>query len=405
MRSITIDEVPIFLRADSLAFFDILTDADIERERSLVDVDRSLAVFDGDRIVATSGAYPFQLTVPGGNQFNAAGLAFVAVHPTYRRQGLLRRMIEGHLSDTRKRGEPLSILYASESTIYGRFGYGVATYHARYRIERAQATLAPRVELEGRLTLPPVEEAFAVIPSIYARATARIPGALNRADRWWCRYQEHTTTNSGGGSYRYCVIYYDPAGEPMGYATYRVTRDWPEGIATGVLTVGDFFALTPKATASLWQFLLNQDLITTIVTLDRPIEEPLRWLLADPRRLRMTNNLDGLWVRILDLPAALKGRQYQQPGTLVLEVADALLPELAGRYELEAGPDGARCRRTSAAPDLRLTVADLGAIYLGGTRLSTLAHAGRIVEERTGALRLADAMFAAEAAPFCTVSF
>ncbi|MGH2410327.1 MAG: GNAT family N-acetyltransferase, partial [Chloroflexota bacterium] len=209
MRPITAEEVPAFLRADSLAFFDTLDDADIERERPLVDLDRSLAVFDDGRIVATTGAYPFQLTVPGGSRFPAAGLAFVSVNPTHRRQGLLRRMITRHLEDTRQRGEPLSVLYASESTIYGRFGYGVATSHARYRIERAHAALAPRVELEGRLSLSPIEEAFAVMPGIYARAVAGVPGALSREDRWWRHFQEHVTTNAGEGSYRYSVIYHD----------------------------------------------------------------------------------------------------------------------------------------------------------------------------------------------------
>jgi predicted acetyltransferase len=405
MRPIVADEIPAFLRADSLAFFDTLDDADIERERPLVDLDRSLAVFDDGRIVATSGAYPFQLTVPGGGRLPAAGLAFVAVNPTNRRQGLLRRMIEGHLAETRRRGEPLSVLYASESTIYGRFGYGVATHHARYRIERAHAALAPRTEAEGRLTLPSIEEAFALMPGIYARATAGIPGALSREDRWWRHFQEHATTNAGGGSYRYSVISHDPAGEPAGYATYRVKRDWQDGMPANVLTVGDLYALSPEAAASLWGFLLGMDLVTTIITLDRPLEEPLRWLLADSRRLQTTSTGDGLWIRLLDIPAALEGRRYQATGHLVLDVADSLLPDLAGRYMLEGGPDGARCGRTNAVADLRLSVADLGAIYLGGTRPSTLAQVGRIVELRPGALRLAEAMFAAEAAPFCTVSF
>ncbi|HVC80762.1 MAG TPA: GNAT family N-acetyltransferase [Chloroflexota bacterium] len=405
IRPITADEVPDFLRADSLAFFDTLDDADIKRESPLVDLDRTLAVLDGDHIVATSGVYPFQLTVPGGGRLAAAGLAFVAVNPTYRRQGLLRRMIEGHLRHTRQLGEPFSILYASESTIYGRFGYGPATHHARYRVERAHAALAPRVEGEGRLILPPIDEAFALMPGIYARAVAGNPGALSREDRWWRHFQEHTTTSVPSGGYRFCVIAHDASGEPAGYATYRVKRDWQDGTPANELTVGDLYALTPEAAASLWGFLLGMDLVSTIVTLDRPLEDPLRWLLADSRRLQTTSTGDGLWLRLLDIPAALEGRRYQAPGHLILEVTDDLLPDLAGRYHLEGGPDGARCDRTNAEPDLRLGISDLGAIYLGGTRPSTLAQAGRLRELHPGALRLAEAMFAAEAVPFCTVSF
>jgi len=405
MRQITAEEIPAFLRADSLAFFDALDDADIKRNGPLVDLDRSLAVFDGDRIVATTGAYPFQLTVPGGSRLAAAGLAFVAVTPTYRRQGLLRRMIESHLEHTRQRGEPFSILYASESTIYGRFGYGPATQHARYRVERAHAALGSWVVGEGRLALPPIDEAFAVMPGIYARAVASHPGALSRADRWWRHFQEHTTTSVPSGGNRFCVLSHDASGEPAGYATYRVKREWQEGMPANVLTVGDLYALTPGAAASLWGFLLGMDLVSTIVTLDRPLEDPLRWLLSDPRRLQTTSTGDGLWLRLLDIAAALEGRHYQAPGHLVLEVIDDLFPNLAGRYQLEGGPDGARCGRANAEPDLRLGIADLGAIYLGGTRPSTLAQAGRIRELRPGALRLAEAMFAAEGVPFCTVSF
>ncbi|MGH2344099.1 MAG: GNAT family N-acetyltransferase, partial [Chloroflexota bacterium] len=405
IRPITSDEVPAFLRIDSAGFFDTITDAAIERERPMLDLDHTLAAFDNGRIVATSGAYPFQITVPGPVRIPAAGVAWVAVLSTHRRQGLLRAMITRQLENARARGAPVSILYSSQSTIYGRFGYGIATYEAHYRIEQAHAAFARQVEPPSALTLVNAEEAAGLLPGLYAKAVDQVVGALGRDDRWWRRFLDAGGAAHDGTGARHYVIARDADGTPVGYATYRVKREWRDGIAESILTVGDCFAVTPQATASLWRFLTTQDLVGAVDTVSRPIEEPLRWLLADPRRLRTTQLGDGLWLRILDVRAALEARRYRATGRLVLEVADAVLPDLAGRYLLEASPEGARCTVTTAVPDLRLDIADLGAVYLGGTRPSLLAEAGRVVEEWPGALRLADMIFAAGRAPFCTVQF
>jgi predicted acetyltransferase len=405
MRPITDDEVPEFLRTDSAGFFDTITEAAIERERPLLDLGTTLAAFHEGRIVGTSGAYSFEVTVPGSVRIPAAGLAWVAVHATHRRQGLLRTMVAHHLETARARGVPVSILYASESTIYGRFGYGIATYEAHYRIDRAHATLARHADPSGTLTLLTAGEATELLPTLYAKVADRIVGALNRDKHWWRRFFGGDEAFPDGRGARQYVVTRGPTGEFEGYAAFRVKRDWHEGLAAGTLTVGDCYGLNPQATASLWRFLTTQDLVETVATHARPLEEPLRGLLADSRRLRITQYTDGLWLRILDVPVALEARRYQLSGTLVLEVADAALPGVTGRYLLETTPDGARCRQTTAAADVRLDIADLSAMYLGGTRCSLLAQAGKVVEERSGALRLADALFAAEMTPFCTVQF
>ncbi len=405
IRPITIDEVPAFLRMDSAGFFDTISEAGIERERSMLDLDLTLAAFDQGRLVATSGAHPFQIAIPGPARIPAAGIAWVVVLSTHRRQGLLRALITRQLADARARGVPVSVLYSSQSTIYGRFGYGAATYEAHYRIEQAHAAFARPVEPACSLTLVDAEEAGRLLPEIYAKVTDHVVGALDRADRWWRRFLDTGESWPDGTGARHYLIARDAAGTPVGYATYRVKRDWHDGISAGTLNVGDCFALTSRATASLWHYLTSQDLVGAISTASRPVEEPLRFLLADTRRLRTTQLTDALWLRILDVPATLEARRYQGSGRLVLEVADTVLPELAGRYLLEASPEGARCTATTAAPDLRLDIADLGAVYLGGTRPSLLAEAGRVAEERPGALRLADRLFAAEMAPFCTVQF
>ncbi len=405
MRPITGDEVPEFLRTDSAGFFDVISEAAIERERPLLDLDTTFAAFHEGRIVAGSGAYSFDITVPGPIRIPAAGLAWVAVHATHRRHGLLRAMVTHHLEAARARGVPFSILYASESTIYGRFGYGIATRAAQYRLDRVHAALARHADVSGFLTLLSAEEAANLLPKLYAKVAESTVGALSRDEYWWRRFFGGAEAHADGTGARHYVVTHGPTGELEGYATYRVKRDWRDGLADSELSVGDCFGLNPRATASLWRFLTTQDLVGTVTLLNRPLDEPLRGLLADSRRLRTTQYTDGLWLRILDIPVALEARRYQLAATLVLEVTDTVLPGVGGRYLLETTPDGARCQLTTAEPDLRLDIADLNAMYLGGTRCTFLAQVGGVAEERAGSLRLADALFAAEMTPFCTVQF
>jgi len=208
-----------------------------------------------------------------------------------------------------------------------------------------------------------------------------------------------------GTTGRFDVVYESEPGKADGYASYRVESRWAKGLAEGSAKVGELFALTTEAAAGLYRYCLDLDLVGTVQLERRPLDEPLRWLLADPRRLRVGEVSDGLWVRLLDLPAALAARGYAVPGSVVLQVTDRLRPANDGRFLLEGGPDGADCRPTGREPDLVCDVADLGAAYLGGTRLASLARAGRVLEQVPGALARADAMFAGEPAPWCTTTF
>ena len=201
------------------------------------------------------------------------------------------------------------------------------------------------------------------------------------------------------------MTYTARSGQVDGAAYYRVQSRWEDGLPAGTLLLRELIAVTPEAHAALWRYCLNVDLVQTVRATVRPVDEPLRWLLAEPRRLRTTALYDDLWVRLVDIPAALAARRYATTGRLVLDVADPFCPENAGRYELEAGPDGAACRPTTAAADLALDVADLGAAYLGGVRFGTLAQAGRVAELETEALARADALFTSEPAPWCATPF
>ena len=369
--------------------------------------DRSLAAFDGDRIVGTGGAYSLELTLPGLTNVPAGGLTWIGVLPSHRRRGILRGLVERHFDDVEAHGEPLSLLYASESVIYGRFGYGSATQLAWYRIDPRHGAFSTRVRLPaGQVRMVDGDEAWALLPELHERFRRTQPGELRRPTWYWRRaLDDPAWASRRDRGPRFNAVYEAEPGQVEGAVAWRCDERWSQGLADSRITVLDLYALTPQATAALWRFVLDLDLAAEVRLGARPLDEPLRWLLADPRRLRTSHVADGLWARLLDLPAALAARRYATAGTLVLEVGDALRPRNQGRFRLDGGPDRAACAPTRAEPDLVVDVSDLGAAYLGGTRLASLARAGRVLEARPGALRRADAMFAADPPPWATIDF
>ena len=232
---------------------------------------------------------------------------------------------------------------------------------------------------------------------------------MNRPRNWWEIDLRDPHKTMDGFSARFYAAYVGDDGALEGVAAYRVKQEWQHGIAQGTLQLNQLVAITPAAYAALWRHCCDVDLVRTVRAFGLALDEPLRWLLADPRQMRVTTLMDDLWVRLLDIPAALAARRYAATGRLVLEVRDAFCPENAGRYIVDGGPDGGDCRRVANGkgekPDLALDVADLGAAYLGGVRFTTLAQAGRVQEQRPGALARADALFASERAPYCGVAF
>lgn len=408
LRPIVPEEFDAFFRANNTAFGRFPTDEDLAVWRPTFEFDRSIAAFDGEQIVGTAGAFTFELTVPGPAFLPAAGVSWVAVVPTHRRRGILREMMRQQLHDVRDRGEPLAILLAAESAIYGHFGYGLATSAVDIEIERAHAQFLPAAQAAsasgGRVRLISHDDALAFLPPLYDRARRTRPGIVSRNETVW-RFTLRSPQAHMGSGPRFYALYENASGQPEGAAYYRVTSQWEHSLPRSILTVEEMIALTPAARAALWRYCLDVDLVATVRGRHVPLDEPLRWLLADPRRMRVTAMIDELWVRLVDLPRALAGRRYAAAGRVVLEVRDSFLPENSGRYELEAGPDGAACQRTEAAPDIALEVADLGAVYLGGVRFRSLADAGRVRELTPGSLVRADAFFATALAPYCGTDF
>ncbi len=407
IRTATADALRSFLGPLVIAFGEDLTDAEFDDWRHTLEPDRLIAAFDGDAAIATAGAITFRLTVPGG-EVAAAGVTAVGVEPGHRRQGVLRSLMRHQLDDVRGRGEPVAVLWASESAIYQRFGYGLGTLNGSFEIDRGRTAWLRPWEPEGRMRLVDETEALAAFPPVYERMRATTPGALSRSEDWWRWAILHDAEYSRRGAspkYRYV---YEVDGSAEGYAIYRTKGEWDERGPKGQVLVVEAVTLTPRAERGVWSFLFGVDLMRTTKAGRVAVPHPLQLALADPRALGMTTG-DGLWVRLVDLPAALAARRYGAAATLVLDVADAFCPWNAGRWRLsaagEAGSAVATVERTDAPADLALDVADLAAAYLGTFRPSDLARVDRVEELVRGALRHADALFASDRTPWCVTMF
>jgi predicted acetyltransferase len=405
IRPITPDQGDQFSGVLATAFGETFTEEELADHDRSFEYDRSIGAFDGDRIVGTGGAFSMDLTLPGLTTIPIGGLTAISVLPTYRRRGILRSMIAYHFEETEGRGELVSALGASESVIYGRFGYGLATSFADYEIDPRRGQFSRPPTGRGRVRLLEPEETAKIVPPLYDRYRRGQPGELSRPRVWWDVYARDPDWMRQGASRHYDVVYESEPGRVDGWVSYRVENRWPSGLAANVIKVRMLVGLTPEAEAVLWRYILDLDLAGTVKLMDRPVDDPVRWRLADPRRLRVTDVGDQLWIRLLDLPGALAARRYAVEGSLVLEVADPLRPRNQGRFRLEGGPDGAVCEPTTAGPDLALDIADVGAAYLGGASLASLARAERVAELTPGALLRADRMFAANPAPICTTHF
>jgi predicted acetyltransferase len=390
---------------------------------SRFEFDRSLAAFDGGTPIGIAGAYSFRLSVPGSELLPAAGVTWVSVLPTYRRRGVLSGIMRRQLEDVRGRGEPIAVLWASEAAIYSRFGYGRASWTFRFTIRRGEGALAATVVADRGLVLRLADPsaALAELTKVYDSVLAGRPGLFVRNEAWWQRIIYDPPEHRQGASPVRCLLAEDESG-PRGYALYSALRlpDPEPFLPATVVTVRELMTVDPAASAALWTDLLSRDLTSELRAWLRPVDDPLLYQLADGRRAR-PQPADGLWVRITDVPGALTGRRYSCPVDVVIEVRDDILPANAGRWRLTtssgaaasgaAGPGdagrglAASCVRATSAADLVLDVTQLGAAYLGGTRLGTLAEAGLVTELRPGAVRQLSAAMSWDPAPWCPAIF
>lgn len=399
------EEVDAFVRAAAVAFGEQIPIEEAALMREELEVERALASFEEDDVVATIAAITMELTVPGGLLVPAGGISWVGVAPTHRRRGLLRELLTAALDDVTAHGEPLAMLTASESHIYGRFGFGPATASLGFEIDRVHAGFLQPPHAGGRIRLLDVATAAVVLPVVYDGWRVSQPGAVSRPTGWWKVHLADQERYRDGAGPRFIAVHDSASGTPDGFVTYRIKVDWQHGLPANSLVVEECVARDPGVQGQLWHFCLNIDLVATVSTWTSPVDEPLRWRLADPRRMRSTRLMDGLWVRLLDVPAALAARRYQVMDSLIIDVADRTRPEVAGTYELSGGPKGSTCHRTKRSPDLAMDVAYLGAAYLGGMPFGVMARAGAVREVTPGAVARADLMFAVQPAPWSHTEF
>ncbi|MEU9229304.1 GNAT family N-acetyltransferase [Streptomyces massasporeus] len=370
---------------------------------SALEMDRCLLALAADgRPVGTAGAHSFELTLPGETIVPAPGVTAVGVLPSHRRQGVLSAMMRHQLGELRARGEFLSVLLASEATIYGRFGYGPATYTQELTVPRHRAALAP-ARTSGTADAPAAGADHGsvevlrsagcgeILEEVYDRYRRAQPGALSRPHRWWALRAGQPPISPAP---RYVALHRDADGVPDGYASYSL------GEPETTLTVDETIATDAAVFTALARFVLNHDLVSRVVFKHVPPQHPLRWQLADFRAGKVSGDMDWLWVRLLDVPRALTARGWFADGELVLDVEDPFLGE-HGRHLLTVRDGKADCVPTDREPDLSLDVRDLGSVYLGGTAPSTLIRAGHIRAHRPDAATLADALFRSDRTPHC----
>ena len=370
-----------------------------ERFARMLPFERMHASWEDGEIVGGAGGFPFEMSVPGA-LLRCAGTTVVCVAPTHRRRGVLRAMMRAHLDDVHERGEPIAALWASEETIYGRFGYGPAAYAGEVRIPREYVDyVAPR-ERSGTIRIVERDEALEKFPPLWDALARRRPGVFIRTRDWWELRTLHDPPErrGGAGPKRFALL--ERHGEPAAYAIYRHRMDWAEGVSSGQVSVVEAVSGDAAALAEIWRYLLDIDWIATIVSSLLPPDHPLFFVLAQTRRMRYRLG-DGLWVRLVDVGAALSGRTYPEDGELVLEVRDAFCPWNEGRWRVAGGA----AERTDANADLALDVAALGSAFLGGIRFAQLAQGGGVEELRPGAIARADGLFRHGLHPWCPEIF
>jgi predicted acetyltransferase len=397
------DEPRAFLEAGELAFGERVRDEDLATWEKAFEAPRAIVARDGDRIVGTAGILSFELTVPGGT-LPAAGVTLVGVSPTHRRRGILRRMMRAQLDAIRGRGESLAILWASEGNIYQRFGYGLGTLRGRVSIERNRSTFRRPHRPTGTLRLVESDEGRRLFPPIFDAVRPTRPGFFSRSPEFWESEfwpdPEHWRRGAGPAWH----VVHEVDGHADGYARYRIRDAWEDAGPKSTVVVVELMATNIAAHLDLWRYLLDIDLTHRLEVWNLAPDDPILLSVAEPRRLELALG-DALWLRVVNVEAALAGRRYAADGHLVLEVADEFCPWNVGRWSLAVEDGEARVDRTTDAAELACDITDLGAAYLGGFSFIQLADAGRVQQLVLGAVERADALFRTARVPWCPKVF
>ncbi len=386
-----------------VAFGEHYRPQDVEVFEPLFEADRALGAYEGDVCVGAAAIYSLNVSVPGA-VLPGAGVTAVGVLPTHRRRGALTGLMGRQLADVHERGEPLAALWASEGAIYQRFGYGMSTVAASFEIERSRAAWRTAHPPTGRVRLVSRNEAESLFPPVHDELAPTRPGFFTRSPAFWRAEYFYDPEHWRRGASAAFHVVHETNGLVDGYARYRIATEWDSRGPKSTLHLQESQALGPDALREIWGYLFEVDLIATIRGRAQPVDSPLMLMLADPRRLALTLG-DGMWLRVVDVAAALSARSYAAEDRLVLELRDEICDWNHGRWAVEASAEGAVVERSTDEPDLALDAADLGALYLGGHSMAQLLAAGRGEERTSGAAARLDALLCTERAPWCPLIF
>ena len=388
LRASTWDDFPLVKVINARGENGYRSQVDFDAHRLVFTPDRSIMAFDGKDMVGNALSYEMDMYIPGGIS-KIAAVASVSVQATHRRKGINRSIMKYQLEDIHSRQEPLAVLQASESIIYGRYGYGMASVESNLEIEKTRSAYAVDQVSEGQPYFIEESEAREIFPQIYAKAIENRVGMVSRKENWWeFRFRE---PGLKGGDPNSWFIKYQKNGINDGYLRYTIDD--------AELNIIELIASSNEAYSSLWRLCLDMDLVDIIKAEHRPVDEELKWLLADPRRL-VEHSCDRYWVRLVDVKKALSQRSYSVDGSLTLEVKDSFLPWNQEVVELISESGESSCATSTRNPDIVLSAGDLGAVYLGGINFSTLLAAGRIEEVTKGSVTKANLMFSTTRNPW-----
>ena len=402
-RPITEDERVQFRKRVSFGFGDDLENPEqgAERFEAMMPLDRTVAAFDGDEIVGTLGAYPLEVTVPGGASVPTAGTTMVTVQNTHRRQGVMQSMLSDHLDDTAARGEALAALWSSEAPIYGRFGFGHAT--SRDVVDAPKDALVvdrPATSAVRRIDPQDVAE---LLPAVYDRVRSERPGMLSRAPHWWKHNVVYDPEHWRSGSTAKRFVVFEADGGVEGYVIYRQKSDWADFLPEGKVKVSEIIAATERAHSGLWTYLSHIDLFPVVTHWNMPADDPLWWKLRDPRRVTRKRS-DALYVRIMDVSSALAARTYETDGSVRIRVDDPFRPGTSGVYELAVSDGIGKSVAVEGEADVSLRIDALGALYLGGSNARSMAAAG-LIDGEPDAVAALHRLFHTDAEPWCDSVF
>lgn len=403
LRAVDADEFARWADVTEIPFGELPSENTVETGRRTLPLDRTLAAFDGDEMIAAAGAFPFNLSVPGART-SAGGVTMVGVLPSHRRRGVLTKLMHHQLRDLHDRDESVALLWASESAIYPRFGYGLASWHGSIDIERDRTSFVRDPGPIGRCRLVELTEAAKDVPGIYEEVLRSRPGMFERSADWWERrvLADSPEWRRGWGP-KWCAVWED-GGVAGAYAIYRTKNSWDDGFPSGKVQVVEALATSVDGTREIWRYLFGLDLISRIEGHFLPADHPLLHMLTQPDRLRFRLGA-ALWLRVIDVASALRARRYDRDGSFSFALSDAACPWNEGTWRITVEGGRADIERTDREADLRMTAVELGSVYLGGMSALELGAAGRIEELRDGALILADGIFRWVTAPWCPEIF